>query len=75
MAELTNQEVFAKYEKQIKELYINKNLTASEVCNCLGIKEMPQGFAQKLHRQFPKNLGWGGARQYSGNKKGVKLKN
>lgn len=72
MAELTSEEAFRKYEKRIKELYLDKNLTAKEVCNCLGI-EMPNGFVQRLHRELPKGLEWGGARPYSGNKKGVKL--
>lgn len=56
-----------------KQLYHTKGLTARKVAENQNI-QYDNNFQKALCRLLPKNMGRGGARLGSGNKKGVKLK-
>jgi hypothetical protein len=55
-----------------KSLYILQGLTARKVAENQNIR-YDNNFQKALCRAFPKNMGLGGKRPGSGNKKGVKL--
>lgn len=73
---LAYNEAMSEIEQNIalyKNLYIKKGMTARKVAEKQNIA-FDQNWAKALNRILPKNLGHGGSRPGSGNKKGVRLR-
>ena len=67
--------LFDQEEKTTKRLYLEKDMTAREVCKVMGLEKFYNPNMQKyfFRRLGAKGKAWGGARPGSGNKPGVKF--